>query len=227
MPVQRWRLTFARGPDAPDLTQREQAAAWAAALEAAGLSDACGSEPARLMPAAAIPNGLTSDAELADLLLPIRRTAADVRERLTSAMPAGNRLVELYDVWVGEPALPALVEAADYRVTLDAPDVSDAALSAALERVLAATALERARAKAGAASANLRPLIAGVRILSDGSLRMRLRFDPALGTGRPEEVVAALADILGRPLQIASRHRERLWLRGEERPDLAEQPPRV
>jgi hypothetical protein len=45
---------------------------------------------------------------------------------------------------------------------------------------------------------------------------MRLRFDPAAGTGRPEEVVQALAALAGRPLTATRRHRERLWLKGDD-----------
>jgi hypothetical protein len=41
-------------------------------------------------------------------------------------------------------------------------------------------------------------------------VRVRTRFDPALGTGRPEEVVAALGDVLGHPLEVRSTVRERL-----------------
>jgi len=55
--------------------------------------------------------------------------------------------------------------------------------------------------------------VADVAVVGDGAplvVRIRTRFDPALGTGRPEEVVAALGDVLGRPLEIRSTVRERL-----------------
>ena len=50
-------------------------------------------------------------------------------------------------------------------------------------------------------------------------LRARTRFDPVLGTGRPEEVVAALGDAVGAPLVVASIVRERLILADELDPD--------
>jgi len=43
-------------------------------------------------------------------------------------------------------------------------------------------------------------------------VRTRTRFHPELGTGRPEEVLAALADAAGRPLEAATIVRERLLL---------------
>jgi hypothetical protein len=46
-------------------------------------------------------------------------------------------------------------------------------------------------------------------------VRARTRFHPSLGTGRPEEVLAALADALGRPLTASAIVRERLLLADE------------
>ena len=46
-------------------------------------------------------------------------------------------------------------------------------------------------------------------------VRARTRFDPVRGTGRPEEVVAALGDLAGSPLHVASIVRERLILADE------------
>ena len=116
MPAQRWRLILARTGAAPDLSQRDLLAAWTAALDEAGLRDPQTEKVVRFMPGAPIPAGLTADREPADLFLPVARTAQDVRRRLGAHLPLGYRLVELHDVWVGEPALPGLVIAGDYRV---------------------------------------------------------------------------------------------------------------
>ena len=43
-------------------------------------------------------------------------------------------------------------------------------------------------------------------------MRTRTRFDPVLGTGRPEEVVAAVAEAAGADLVIGAVVRERLIL---------------
>jgi hypothetical protein len=226
MPTQRWRLIVARSADAPDLGQRELAAAWDAVLEAAGLKDPGAAEQPKLAFAAPIPLGLTADREPVDLFLPARRTAADVRTRVGTHLPAGYRLTELHDVWLGEPALPGIVVAGDYRVwvvvgsepggghvpTPPGPGV----LRTAVAHLLAAATVERSATRPGKPrTGNLRQLVDDVIAVSDAELWMRLRFDPVLGTGRPEEVVAALGDIAGRPLFAARRHRERLWLRGQ------------
>jgi len=223
--VQRWRLTLHRSADAPDLPQRDLQAAWQDGLAAAVRSSA-DIEPPRFVPAAPIPAGLTSDGERADVFLAERMTLPQARARFASALPTGYALVDLHDVWLGESPLPGQVEAADYRVEL-APVApgrppSDDDMDTAIEALLATETLERLRTKPGVSAAgNLRPLILAVRRGDPGWLWMRLRFDPVLGTGRPEEVVAALGRLMGCELSTLRRHRERLWLRGEPRDDPA------
>jgi hypothetical protein len=219
MPAQRWRLILARSATGPDLSQREQGTVWAAALGAAGLDG--GPEASRIVFAAPMPAGMSADADLADLFLPQRRTLADVRARLAPKLPDGYRLVDLHDDWVGEPALPGQVVAGDYRVRVvrgpGTPLLDDAArdLGAAVPALLAASTIERVRRRPDRPAGNLRPLVDVVRVLERDRLWMRLRFDPALGTGRPEEVVAALAVLAGRSFMAQDPHRERLWLRAE------------
>ena len=70
--------------------------------------------------------------------------------------------------------------------------------------------------KAGAAvQYDLRPLLVDVAVADAGppvAMRTRTRFDPVLGTGRPEEVVAAVAEAAGADLVIGEVVRERLIL---------------
>jgi hypothetical protein len=126
--------------------------------------------------------------------------------------------VDLQDVWLAGPPLAGRVAAADYWVALTAaePPVSADGLADACAQLLAATTIPRERAKGGGTvTYDLRPLLADVRVVEAGPpvvLRTRTRFHPELGTGRPEEVVAALADVAGAPLEAASIVRERLLL---------------
>ena len=62
---------------------------------------------------------------------------------------------------------------------------------------------------------DLRPLLLDVAVAEPGPptvLDIRVRIHPSLGSGRPEEVVAALAEVVGRPLTPTSMVRERLIL---------------
>jgi radical SAM-linked protein len=216
-PRQRWRLVVARSAAAPDFAQREVAEGWVAAIEAAGLPVAW-TEGARSRPriafGAPLPIGMAADAELIDVVLTERWPAWRLRETLTEHVPAGWRLVDVQDVWLAGPALAGRVAAADYRVVL-AGDVPIDRLRAAAADLLAAPTLLRRRARGDeSVEYDLRPLLIDVAI-EDGppvTVVTRTRFHPELGTGRPEEVVAALADCLGQNLDASMIVRDRLVL---------------
>jgi hypothetical protein len=218
---QRWRITFARRPDAPELPPKDQLAAWEASLVVSGLPLAgveSNPERPRLVFGAPLPAGVPAEADLVDCFLLERRPIAEVRARLAGSLPAGHALVGLHDVWLGEPSLAGSVIAADYRVELASGAPDRTSLAAAAVSLLAAPQVLRTRAKGErAVEYDLRPLVAGVEVgESDAArpptLRIRTRFHAERGVGRPEEVVGALGDLAGAVLLIAAMTRERLWL---------------
>ena len=219
-PRQRWRIAFAR--DAPsDRPHRETADEWIAGLQQCGLplprTDGRPRPP--LVFAAPLPVGVGAQRELADMWLARRLPLADVREALVRAMPSDLRLIDLHDVWLGTPALAAALVAADYRVmpTGDAPAPGE--LAAAAQRLLASPSLERQRSRGGGTVRyDLRPLVEAI-VVEPGpppAIRIRTRFHPERGAGRPEEVLAALGELLGRPIVASATVRERLILEGDD-----------
>jgi radical SAM-linked protein len=225
-PRQRWRVRFRRRTDAPALPQREQLVAWETAFTGSGLPLAGLDLPVprpRLVFAAPLGVGMAAEGELVDMFLTDRRAVAEVRPLIAASMPAGHELVDVFDVWLGEPALSGRVGAADYRVDLattpDPPDL--VALEDACVRLLAAPTLPRTRDKGGrSVGYDLRPLVASIDVLEAApgtvaGLRIRTRFDPARGVGRPEEVLAALSELVGVPLEATAIVRERLLLADE------------
>jgi hypothetical protein len=199
--VQRWRIVFRRPVGAEPVAQRELIERWLAALGASGLPDR------RLVIAAPLPAGVGAERELADLWLSSRRTLSDVRTPIAASLPAGLELVDLYDVWIGEPALPGRVVAADYRIRLsDTPDA--AVLEAGAGRLMASASLPRERVKGERRIAyDLRPLLGRIGPVEarDGAIDLDLRVlhRADQGVGRPEEVVAALVDATGCELRVA------------------------
>ena len=227
---QRWRVTFCRDllPGEHGLVGRDYVAAWEDALGRSSLPIAeTAAGRLRFSLAAPLPASSAGEAELAELWLTARLPAWRLRDALTPPLPTGHRITDLEDVWIGAPALAGRIAAADYRVTLeDEPDSQ--ALAAACRRLLDAASLTRARAKGGVMkSYDLRPLLISIRIggatAGDGIgapgeavvVRLRTRIHPELGSGRPEEVLAALSDDLGVALQAAETIRERLVLSDE------------
>jgi radical SAM-linked protein len=216
-PRQRWRLVVARALGAPERAQRDLADDWIAAIDAAGLPVAW-TEGARPRPriafGAPLPVGMAANGELIDVVTTERWPAWRVREALRRHVPAGLRLVDVQDVWNPAPPLAGRVPAADYRIVLAGTAPADR-LRAAAAGLLAAPRLPRNRARGDdTVEYDLRPLLLAISV-EDGpplAVTARTRFHPELGTGRPEEVVAALGEHTGQPLEVGSIVRERLLL---------------
>jgi hypothetical protein len=214
---QRWRLVLARAADAPDLAGRELTDAWDRAIEATGLPlhRAAGQARARVAWGAPLPSRMAAEREPAEIVLSEALPVWSVREALAAVMLPGWQLVDLYDIWLGAPALAGRVSGAVYRTTLAGDAVPDE-IAAAAVGLLESRELPRTRLKGGATvTYDLRPLLAGIAIVHDGPpvvLRVETRIHPERGSGRPEEVVAALGDRLGRPIAARSIVRERLIL---------------
>ncbi len=185
-------------------------------LETSGLPVFC--PPGRLRPRVAfgapLPDRMAAERDLADIVLTRREPSWRVRAALVDRLPPGWRLIDLYDVWLGSPALAGQVVGAVYRVELG--DVDPARVRAAAASLLAAESLPRERAKGNRiVTYDLRPLLADVQVVDAGpplSVRFTTLMHPELGTGRPDEVVAALADASGIDLGSDAIVRERLIL---------------
>jgi radical SAM-linked protein len=215
---QRWRLVLARDADVAVVGQRELIELWLTALEAAGLPLHRASPTTRpkLAFGASLGTGIASEGELLDLVLTERWPVWQMRTALVGGLPDGWRLVDLYDVWLGGPPLAGRVAAADYRAVVTPVEADLAAAAASL---LAAGALPRERAKGDRIVVyDLRPLLVGIGVATEAAVctvRLRARIHPELGTGRPDEVIAALGDEAGAALTIESLVRERLLLADE------------
>lgn len=209
--VQRWRVEYRRHNAALRMAQRDASAVMESAIAASALPVAVGegAHPRpRLMFGPAVPSGVVAEEELLDLFLTERRTSEVARTVLEQSAPADHSIVGIHDVWIGAPSLSASVTAADYRVELNA-GIDRHQLTRAVEELLAVERLERERDRGGKLSHyDLRPLIDDIRIaLNDDrcAMEMRLRIDQQLGTGRPDEVLAAIRGLSGLTLEPASQ----------------------
>jgi radical SAM-linked protein len=215
-PCQRWRISYARHvPATPETTGREYAATWETTLARSGLPlvEAGAGRP-KLVFGAPLPAGIAGRRELLDVWLTQLRTAWQVREALGPVLPEGHEIVDLENVWLGAPALPGRVAGADYRVSIGG-DVSAEVLEAAAERLVAADRLPRQRVKgSGVKAYDLRPLLGDVAVVGRSPLVVRIRTlsVPEIGSGRPDEVLAALGEAAGVALEPTAIVRERLVL---------------
>lgn len=214
MKVQRLRVTFTRGEELKYITHLDLMRFWERTLRRAGVPIAYteGFSPhPQISLAAPLPVGTTSDQELMDVFLSERLAPREFIERVCSQLPAGALVRSVEEVGLGLPALQSEVRWADYEVDVpagEAPDAGDA-----VERFLAAESIPwEHRREEKVRSYDLRALVQSIDVLrhEDGivRLRMRLRNDQT-GSGRPEQVVAALG--FGSPRRI---HRTSLVVAG-------------
>ena len=165
---------------------------------------------------APLPVGMAANAELIDVVTTARWPAWRVREALDGprCRPVGGwsnskTSGSARRRWPGgsRRQIPARTRRKPRRV--------DGSARGRGRALLAAPRLPRERAKGdGTVEYDLRPLLIDVAIEAGPPVVVttRTRFHPELGTGRPEEVVAALGERLGAPLEAASIVRERLVL---------------
>jgi hypothetical protein len=228
-PRQRWRLTFSRDPVPADWVGRTVLDAWQTALVGSGLPvatvDGSGEGRARIAFAAPLPAAARGESELADVWLMERRPLWALREALADHLPEAHHWIAAEDVWLGEPALAGRVVAADWRIELVGQELDRSRVAVAAEQMIAARSLPRTRVKASTEKRyDLRLLLDDVVVdMGDNEtdsaapasagrviVQVRTRFDPELGAGRPEEVVATLAESAGITLEIAALVRVRL-----------------
>jgi hypothetical protein len=228
-PRQRWRLTFSRDPVPADWVGRTVLDAWQTTLVGSDLPvatvDGSGEGRARIAFAAPLPAAARGESELADIWLMERRPLWALREALADHLPEAHHWIAAEDVWLGEPALAGRVVAADWRIELVGQELDRSRVAVAAEQMIAARSLPRTRVKASTEKRyDLRLLLDDVVVdMGDNEtdsaapasagrviVQVRTRFDPELGAGRPEEVVATLAESAGITLEIASLVRVRL-----------------
>jgi radical SAM-linked protein len=219
-PRQRWRIVFRR--TASDVPHRDIADGWlhelTSRLPVAG-GDSGRPKPA-LTFAAAMPVGVECRRELADLALAERLPAWQVRDAVVAATPADVSVVEIYDVWSGSPAIAGETVAADYLVHVSGTP-EPGVLRDAAARLLAADRFERTRTRGDRQSTyDLRALVESIDTGADADaggtvLRIRTRFHPERGAGRPDEVVAAIAELSGVAVESVQTVRERVLLRDD------------
>jgi radical SAM-linked protein len=151
--------------------------------------------------AAALPLGFSSRCEVMDLRLEHDISLEELPTRLNGTLPSGLQVVGVQQVDEREPALQTQVEAAEYEVTLtEAVDRSE--LEGRIESVIESKAIPRERR---GKIYDLRPLLEGLKLVSDDKIFMRLAAREA-ATGRPEEVL----DVLGIAFEGTRIERTRL-----------------
>jgi radical SAM-linked protein len=214
--VQRLRLRFSRGEQLKYISHLDLMRLWERTLRRADVlmaySEGFSPHP-RISLAVPLPIGVTSEAELMDLV--VRKTVSPYffLQNTKPQLPPGVEILEIQQVSLTAPSLQSLTRFIEYRVSVRSEGTEEE-VRGAIEATLRAQTLPWHHMRdTGPRHYDLRPLIEELRLegWQEGvvTLGMRLRCD-ASGTGRPEQVTAALG-LTGHPGLI---HRTRIILAG-------------
>lgn len=143
--------------------------------------------------ASPLPLGCSSRCELVDLILTDDVDLADLPARLQAVMPQGIGILGVNGVDPGAPALPSVLQSAEYVITLAAVHDADA-LGRRIATLLSQKSILRERR---GKPYDLRPLVEDLHLQAAGSgepLSLGMRLAAREGaTGRPDQVLEALA----------------------------------
>jgi radical SAM-linked protein len=196
--MQRLRIKFSRGPEIKFISHLDIVRLWQRAFNRAGIQIAysTGFSPhPRIALAAPLPLGVTSEAELMDIIV-IRGVAPHFFvSAVNQELPPGMSVDKVYPMAYELPSLQSLISKAEYRVELETASGPED-IQGALQKMLALETLPWQHMRdTGPHQYDLRALIDDLWVISweppKGVLGMRLKCDNA-GSGRPEQVTAAL-----------------------------------
>jgi radical SAM-linked protein len=193
--LNRYRITFTRDKTIRFVGHLDLAKTWERVLRRADLPLAYsqGFHPLpKITFASALPVGCTSEAEVMDVVLAEQLDPLEVMRRLSLALPSGMTVTSVVEAPLQSPALQATLRWAEYLMTIETDETRDQVQSR-LSALLAMPSLVRERR---GKSYDLRPLVLSLSVESAQpssiQVAVRLLADANAGTGRPDEVLAAL-----------------------------------
>ena len=212
--MQRLRIKFCRGEEVKFISHLDIMRLWLRALNRAGIplaySEGFNPHP-RMSLAAPLALGVTSEAELMDIVLAKWASPHSFTAAVSRQLPPGIEIQQVYNIPLTLPSLQSQVRYAEYEVELET-EKGQEEIESALTSLLSLEQLPwQHQRDTGPRHYDLRALIDDLWVVDGnsgyGTIGMRLRCDSS-GSGRPEQVIKALD--LSEPSSI---HRTKLILK--------------
>jgi len=212
--MQRIRIRFSRGEEIKYISHLDLMRLWQRVLNRAGValaySEGFNPHP-RLSLAAPLALGVTSEAELMDIVLTKWSSPHAFTSAVSRQLPRGVEIHQVYNMALTLPSLQSQVRFAEYNVEVETEKRREDVESSINELLAMETLPWQHQRDTGPRRYDLRTLIADIWPVGCDNGRcvigMRLRCDSS-GSGRPEQVAAAL----GFDKYPASIHRTKLIL---------------
>ncbi len=212
--MQRLCIRFFRGKEIKYISHLDLMRTWVRILQRAGVwlaySEGFTPHP-KVSLAAPLPLGVTSEAELMEILLRKRLSPYFFIQAVRKQLPSGLDILEVQQVPLIAPSLQSRLRFIEYKVEVNSSK-NPKEMQAAIARLLHTESLPWQHMRdTGPRQYDLRKLIADLWLIdwqdTKCTIGMRLRSD-SRGTGRPEQVIAALG-MADYPISI---HRTKLIL---------------
>ena len=196
--MQRLRIRFSRGQELKFISHLDLIRLWQRALVRAGIplaySEGFNPRP-RMSLAAPLALGVTSEAELMDIVLVKTVSPHFFIEAVSKQLPPGIEILQVFLVAPTLPSLQSQVRYAEYKVELETEKEPEE-IESSLASLLSLEHLPwQHKRDTGTRNYDLRTLIDDLWLLGGNGgnciLGMRLRCDSS-GAGRPEQVAAAM-----------------------------------
>ena len=196
--MQRLRIRFSRGEELKYISHLDIMRLWQRALNRAGIrlaySEGFNPHP-RMSLAAPLALGVTSQAELMDIVLEKWSSPHSFTAALGRQLPRGIEILQTYNIALTMPSLQSQVAFSEYAVKVKTEKTS-AEITAALDSLLRVQSLPwQHQRDTGPRHYDLRKLIDDLWLVDSAAgyadIGMKLRCDSG-GSGRPEQVAAAL-----------------------------------
>jgi len=213
--MQRLRIRFGRGPEIKYISHLDIVRLWQRALNRADMplaySEGFNPHP-RISVAAPLALGITSEAELMDIVLSRVISPHFFTAAVSQQLPGGIQMEQVQPIPLPMPSLQSLIQFAEYRVEV-ATEKTKEEIETGIDNLLSLEHLPwQHQRDTGPRKYDLRPLVNDLQLLrwtkGQCAISMRLLCG-SNGSGRPEQVAAAL----GFNEHPSSMHRTRLILR--------------
>ena len=196
--MQRLRIRFCRGQEVKFISHLDIMRLWQRALHRAGVSLAYSegfSPHPRISLAAPLPLGVTSEAELMDIVCTKWVSPHWFTAAVSQQLPLGIEILQVYQIALSQPSLQSQVRYTEYRVEVET-EKGQRDIESAITSLLSKKHLPwQHQRDTGWRSYDLRTLIDDLWLIDwhhpYATIGMRLRCDNT-GSGRPEQVAAAL-----------------------------------
>lgn len=204
----RYRIEFSKGEEVRFISHLELMRAFQRAMRRAQLplafSEGFNPQP-KMSFASALAVGVTSQQEYMDLELKKDLAAEEVKELLAQNLPPGLKILRCVKIPLKSPALMSLVAAADYKIRVPIREDADQFPQGLEELLKRKSIVIQKQGKKGLTEKELRPGIYSLEYIGvEGNwveFTMRLKAG-SQGNIRPDEVLLALKDIVGLPLEL-------------------------